>query len=181
MVPQEIRRSVLEYLQTPLRTNLSGVEVIEPLWVGEQGDVRFGRSKATPGRMLQVVDYTDPHGQSRHFVFYLRQEEDGSWSVHGGGGGSGGVVIRPYPWLNLAASWGDFGMWAGGYVSDNGTGVTRARLIGPDNLLMEDTIAEGRALFMTEHPVHDLAPITAELFNGSGELVGSHKAFAARQ
>jgi hypothetical protein len=178
MVPQEIRDAVLEHLTTSRPTNINGVETIDPRRAEDPSDIQFGRAKDTPGRRLQVVDYKDQHGRPWHFVLFLRQEEDGRWRVHGGGGGGGDMLIRPYPWVNLAASWGDFGMWAGGYLSDNGMGVTRARLIGPDNLVIEDTIAEGHALFMTEHPVHYLAPIVAELFNDSGELVGSHKAFA---
>jgi hypothetical protein len=178
MVPQEIHDAVLEHLTTARPTNINGVEAKDPRLAGDPADIQFGRSKAATGRRLQVVDYMGANGHRWHFVLFLRQEEDGRWRVHGGGGGGGDMLIRPYPWVNLAASWGDFGMWAGGYLSDNGMGVTRARLIGPDNLVIEDTIAEGHALFMTEHPVHDLAPIVAELFNDSGELVGSHKAFA---
>jgi hypothetical protein len=180
MVPQEIQDAVLEHLNTPLQTNIAGVEANDPRLAADPADIQFGRSKATPGRRLQVVDYMGTHGHRWHFVLFLRQEEDGRWRVHGGGGGGGGVITKPYPWVNLTASWGDFGMWAGGYVSDNGMGVTQARLIGPDDLLIEDTIAENHALFMTEHPVHDITPIIAELFNRSGELVGSHAAFAAR-
>src|SRR6185437_2802931 len=125
-----------------------------------------------------VVEYRDLHGDTWNFVFFLRRNDEGRWQMESGGGGSGAPVVRSYPSLNLAASWGQFGMWAGGQVSDLGTGVTRARLRGPDGLVVEDTIAAGCALFMTDRPVNDPSVLEAELFNQAGDLVGSHKPFA---
>lgn len=92
--------------------------------------------------------------------------------------------MRPHPpraLVNLAGSWGDCGLWAGGRVLDNGAGVTRVRLSGPGGLVLEDVVDGGHALFMTERPFHDPEALTAELFAAAGQLVGSHGAFFPRR
>ncbi|MGH2410459.1 MAG: hypothetical protein ACRDGS_08845, partial [Chloroflexota bacterium] len=178
MEPNEPRQLILYNLTLPLA---SRNEAPDPLRAADPASVRFVRAVAAPGRYLQAVEYTDLHGDAWHYVFYLRQNGDGRWTMESGGGGGGGLVTRPYPSLNLAASWGQFGMWAGGRVSDLGTGVTRARLRGPDGLVVEDTITDGYALFMTDRPVPDPSVLEAELYNAAGDLVGSHKPFPQRR
>jgi hypothetical protein len=174
MEPNEPRQAILDELAAP-RPDQDGKR--DPLRAADPASIRFVRAVAAPGRYLQAVEYTDLHGDFWHYVFFLRRNDEGRWKVESGGGGGGPPVTRSYPSLNLAASWGRSGMWAGGRVSDLGTGVTRARLLGPDGLVIEDEIADGYALFMTDQPVHDLAPLEAELFNQAGDLVGSHKPF----
>ncbi len=177
MTSGDPRRALMEYLVTPRIRHINGIEVNDPLTAADPASIRFGRALAASGRRLHVVDYTDLHGQTWHFVFFLREDENGQWHVAGGGGGGNGALSRPRPSVNLAAGWGGFGMWAGGRVLDNGADVTRVRLGGPDGLVLEDMVAEGHALFITEQPVLDPSPIRAELFDVAGLLVESHNAF----
>ena len=165
MESNEPRQMILDNLITPRPIREGAAEVHDSLRAADPASIQFVRAVTAPGRYLQAVQHTDLHGDTWHYVFFPRQNDEGRWRVESGGGGSGPPVLRSYPSLNLAASWGQFGQWAGGRVSDLGTGVTRVRLLGPDGLVVEDTIADGYALFMTDQPVADPSILEAELFN----------------
>jgi len=59
-------------------------------------------------------------------------------------------------------------------VSDNGLGVTLARLISNNGVVLEDTVENGMILFVTNQNVE--MPVQVELYDGASKLVGSHRA-----
>ena len=81
---------------------------------------------------------------------------------------------RSYPWVNLAGGWNRDLFWAGGRVLDNGLDVVRVRLISENGIVLEDTVQDRLALFVSNKWVE--RPLKVELYDRSGKMVGTHQA-----
>ena len=81
---------------------------------------------------------------------------------------------RAYAWANLAGGWKDNLLWAGGRVLDNGLNVVRVSLISNNGIALEDTVQDSLVLFVSDQWVQ--RPLRVELYDPSGNLVGTHQA-----
>ncbi len=135
--------------------------------------VRFLKERTIPGYQLHAVTFEDETGQHHYGDFFLGQDTTVTWHVSGAGWGEN-VPVRNQPWANLGGGGDGNVFYAGGYVSDNGLGVTLARLISNNGVVLEDTVENGMILFLTNQNVE--MPVQVELYNGASELVGSHRA-----
>jgi hypothetical protein len=129
-----------------------------------------------PGRQLYAVVFTNQEGLEVFCACELRQQEDGTWSVHGSaGGGLGGGRPSESPRANLGGSPGgqSSGCYFGGLVEVDSAGeVARVDLVSADGVTLDDSVEEGVVLFLGEGPV-DL-PLSAELYDRAGKLVAAH-------
>jgi hypothetical protein len=139
--------------------------------------VRVLKRRDLPGRQLYAIAFTTQEGHDAFCACELRQQEDGTWTVHGSAGGGLGVPRRETPWANLGGSPGNqaSGCYFGGRIEGDPTGeIVRVRLVCANDLTLEDTVEEGIVLFLGERAV-DL-PLFAELYDRAGQMVASHLA-----
>jgi hypothetical protein len=95
------------------------------------------RRRAIPGRQVVALHYPDTADEPWSWIIRLIQDDDGSWRVCGGGGGGGNPRFDK-PYVNLAGSWGEYGLALGGWVSGGEPGG-RGRLTWGEMLLEVDT------------------------------------------
>lgn len=129
---------------------------------------------------LHAVKYEDPTGQWHTGICYVDQDESGHWSV------SQTFFLFPrrehkgkleHPDVGLTMSKKEvFRAW--GPVIDNGFGVTRVRLTGSDDIVLEDSVEDGIVLFITEQQPQE--PIVVELYNHAKVVVHRRIANAAK-
>jgi hypothetical protein len=155
--------------------------VANPRFYGAQPrSVRVLKQRDLPGRQLCAVAFTTEEGREVFCACELRQQDDGSWSVHGSAGGGLGGPPGTTPWANLGGSPGGHasGCYFGGLVQGDPTGeVTRVRLVSADGATLDDTVEEGVVLFLGEGPVG--LPLSAELYDQAGKVVERHVAIRA--
>src|SRR5262245_32575582 len=141
--------------------------VANPAFYGAQlQSVHVLKQRALPGRQLYGVTFTSTQGREVFCVCELRQQDDGAWSAHGSAGGGLGGPAEETPRANLGGSPGGnaSGGYFGGLVQGDPAGeVTRVRLVSADGVILEDTVEEGRILFLAERPVG--LPLSAELYD----------------
>jgi hypothetical protein len=110
------------------------------------------KRRAIPGRQVCALTYRDTDGNQWSWTIRLIEDEQGSWMVCGGGGGSGDGPERDQPWVNLAGSWGRYGLALGGPVGGRGAErAASARLRIGDRVLVDD-LDRGVVLFVTSEP-----------------------------
>jgi hypothetical protein len=138
--------------------------------------VRFLQERSLPGRQLYVVMFENEEGQQEQWFQCVLQDMPDHWRNAGGANIGKGEEMpkRDYPWVNLAGGWRRDLFWAGGRVLDNGLNVVRVRLISEDRIVLEDTVQDGLVLFVTDQWVQ--RPLQVELYDRSGNLVGTHQA-----
>ncbi len=135
--------------------------------------LRVLKRREAPGRQVHALAYEDAACDPWSWIVRLIEDENGSWRVCGGGGGSGGArgnPERPYPWINYAGCWGKYGLPLGGRVT--GTGAERAesaRLLIRDTVLVDD-VDGGVVLFVTSEPTAG-SRATIELQAGDGSVL----------
>lgn len=93
------------------------------------------KRRVAPGRQVLALAYEDTAGGRWFWIIRLIEDDKGAWRVCGGGGGSGDPQWDE-PYINLAGSWGRYGLALGGRVSGPGTdGAASARLRIGETLL----------------------------------------------
>jgi hypothetical protein len=125
------------------------------------------KRRVISGRQVVALTYRDTADQPWSWIIRLVQDDDGSWRVCGGGGGGGNPRLDK-PYVNLAGSWGRYGLALGGWVSGGGPAAT-ARLTWRETLLEDDTDRDV-VLFVTSEPAVGAKAIV-ELLAGDGSVL----------
>lgn len=129
----------------------SGNQPTRPQFPPVLSSMEIVKRRGVPGRQVVALTYQDT-GDGRWFwIIRLIENAQGSWRVCGGGGGSGNPQWDE-PYINLAGSWGTFGLALGGRVSGAGTErAASARLRLGETVLVDDTDRDV-VLFVTSEP-----------------------------
>jgi len=183
------KQTIIDFLSTPLAESNSPLIVesdSRPLKAvlrtsGGLGaitsTIQFLKERTLPRHQAYIVSFEDGKGQKWEFICFIVQEEQNNWVFKGGSGGSPDQTVeRKQPWANLSGGWTEGGFYAGGRVHDNEFGTVRVSLFSNDGLILEDTVDDGRVLFLTDKE-NVLAPVQARLYASPGRLVSSHTVF----
>jgi hypothetical protein len=125
------------------------------------------KRRAIPRRQVVALTYRDTADEPWSWIIRLAQDDDGSWRVCGGGGGQGNPRLDK-PYVNLAGSWGEFGLALGGWVSGGEPGAS-GRLTWGEMLLADDTDRDV-VLFVTSEPAVGAKAIV-ELLAADGSVL----------
>jgi hypothetical protein len=138
--------------------------------------IRFLQERSLPDRQLHYVAFENEEGDQEHWLCCVLQEMPGHWRFVGGANMSNVETMprRAYAWANLAGGWNDKLLWAGGRVLDNGLNVVRVSLISDNGIVLEDTVQDGLVMFVSDQWVQ--GPLRVELYDASGNVVGTHQA-----
>ncbi len=126
-------------------------------------------------RRLYAVSFDD---QQHNSWFWLvaaeRDHRTGSWVAVDVAGGSGRIPRRSQPWLNLAGSWGQGRLYAGGEIHTAGASVAEVRLTLVDGTQLTDNAQADVALFLSDRTAAE--PATVDIFDTNGQLLTTHAA-----
>jgi hypothetical protein len=112
--------------------------------------IRFLQERTLPDLRLHAVTFENEDGRQDWWFCCVRQYLPGHWRSAGGANFHPAKNIsREHPWINLAGGWNRDFLWAGGRVLDNGLDVVRVRLISENGIVLEDTVQDGLALFLS--------------------------------
>jgi len=137
--------------------------------------IRFLQERTLPDLQLHALTFENEDGQQEHYIWCVRQDMPGHWRSAGGANFHPAENIsRGHPWVNLAGGWSRNFLWAGGRVLDDGLDVVRVRLISENGIVLEDTVQDGLALFISDRWVE--RPLQVELYDRSEKLLGTHQA-----
>jgi len=137
--------------------------------------IRILKERTVPLHYASLVAFEDVQGQKWEFACFVVQEGQHNWVFKSGGSVSQKNVER-FPHVNLAGGWAEGGFSAGGRVYANGADIVRVDIISIDGILFDDTVDDGRVLFVTDR--EDIfPPVRALLYDSTGVLVNSHIVF----
>jgi hypothetical protein len=125
------------------------------------------KRRVISGRQVVALTYRDTADEPWSWIIRLLQDDDGSWRVCGGGGGGGNPRFDT-PYVNIAGSWGEYGLALGGWVSGGEPGA-RGRLTWGEMLLEDDTDRDV-VLFVTSEPAVGARAIV-ELLAADGSVL----------
>jgi hypothetical protein len=114
------------------------------------------------------------------YTLSLIQGHDGAWQVIGGSGGSAeeppeSAPKRGHPWVNLGGGGWPRQFYAGGAIEEDNGAVARVLLRSANGIELEDTVEQGEVLFLSDDVIQ--TPLEVELYDGAGNLAGSHMLF----
>jgi hypothetical protein len=185
MATNDPRQVIIDFLSAPsipTSTPVSGNETRPRGRISRGGfgakteTMHFLKERVIPGRQVHFVTFEDEAARTMHISCYVAQDKHGDWHFRGGaGGGSGRGPIRDHAWANLGGGGWPDDFYAGGYVMDNGLDVALVRLVYGEGQALEDSVESRIVLFVTDQKVQ--RPMKAELYDRSGQLVGSHILF----
>jgi hypothetical protein len=127
------------------------------------------KRRQVPGRKVQALAYQDTAGSPWFWIIRLIEDEDGSWRVCGGGGGSGDPQWDR-PCINLAGSWGEYGLALGGRVTGTGAEQAASARLGIRDAVLVDDVGGGVVLFVTSEPTAG-SRATIELLARDGSIL----------
>lgn len=190
MTDPDARRAIIEHLTEPsTRERLiqdapppgdgpaarPGASVVHGKpFAADQPTIQFVKERGIPDRRLYAVTFDDEQHQSWFWLIAAERDRTGSWSAVGVAGGSGQVPERSEPWLNLAGSWGQGRLYAGGEIHPAGASVAKVRLTLADGTQLTDNAQAGVALFISDQVAE---PATVDIYDTTGQLLASHAAF----
>lgn len=125
------------------------------------------KRRAIPGRQVVALTYRDTADEPWSWIIRLIEDDEGSWRVCGGGGGGGNPRFDK-PLINLAGSWGRYGLALGGWVSGGGPAASARFTWG--EMLLEDDTDRDVVLFVTSEPAVG-ATATVELLAADGSVL----------
>ncbi len=181
------RQTVIDFLSAPLSEPDSSLSIVSDAKPRE-GVMRTSggmgafpsticilKERTVPLHYASLITFKDVQGQVWEFACFVVQEGQRNW-VFKGGGSVSQKNVEPLPHVSLAGGWAEGGFSAGGRVNANGIDIVRVDIISVDGLIFDDTVDDGRVLFVTDR--EDIfAPVRALLYNSSGTLVNSHIVF----
>ena len=158
-------------------------------WIGSavKEKIYFIREYSLPDRQVHIVIYEDINGQVLDYIANVSRNELGVWQVNGTSKSlhKGSLRKKPtlsFPWVRIiGGGWGNLGNgWgnhfsAGGYLTDKAIDAKIVRLIFKNGAILEDSVQNDTVLFITDQKVQ--VPVQVEVYNGSGELLGTQIAF----
>ena len=191
---QEPKQIIIEFLSLPpgaLQPNNPPTGIDQSTWhpgelrsgggpAARPTTIRFLQDRKLPNCQLHEVSFENEAGQEEHWLCCVQETSPGHWLFVGGGNIAEAEHSpkRSHPWANLAGSLGKEVGWTGGRVLDNGLDVVSVRLISENGVTLEDAVQNGLVLFVTDRWLE--RPLHVELYDRSGNLVGSHQAFSQR-
>jgi len=181
------RQTIIDFVSTPISNIDSPIEIASDTGLrkgefhtsGGLGAVvetiRFLKERTIPLHYAALISFQDTNGQSWEFACFAVQEEQRHWYFKGGGS-----ISRQnndlLPHANLAGGLAEGGFYAGGYIHGNGAAIVRAGLVFIDGFIFEDTVDDGRVLFVTDRE-DVFPPVRVLLYDSSDTLINSHIAF----
>lgn len=120
-------------------------------------------------RQVHALTYRDTAGGSWFWIVRLIEDDEGSWRVCGGGGG-GGEPAWDTPRINLAGSWGPYGLALGGRVAGTGSEQAASARLRLGETVLVDDVGRGVVLFVTSEPTAD-AVVSVELLARDGSVL----------
>ncbi len=137
--------------------------------------IRFHKERLIPLHYAALLTFVDANARTWEFACFARQEGEHNW-VFKGGGSISTKNVEKMPHVNIAGGWVEGGFYAGGIVNMNGKTITRAKILSTDGLIFEDSVDDGRVLFVTDR--EDIfAPVRVLLYDVAGVVVSSHIGF----
>ena len=130
--------------------------------------IRFLKERVEADRAMLAVEFEGIDNTRWRYVFGAARQADGSWTADGGAGsgGEGEPEVRE-PWANFGGwGWPRF-LCLGGRV--HGEGVKSVRLIDAGGRIVEDDVANGIALLLSNQPVE--MPCRLELLDREGAVL----------
>lgn len=109
------------------------------------------KRRVVPGRQVHALSYLDTAGSRWFWIIRLIEDDDGSWRVCGGGRGNGDPK-GDKPYVNLAGSWGEYGLALGGRVTGSGAERAASARIRIGDRVVVDDVGHGVVLFVTSEP-----------------------------
>lgn len=138
---------------------------------------RFLKVRALAHRQLHFVTFRDAQDFERSMTCYVVEDGNGIWQLQGAsGGGSAHTMQSPTPLVSLGGGGWPSAFYAGGYVYSNDLDIVRVRLVGNNNVVLEDSVEHGIVLFLSEQLVE--VPIQALLYDRHGTVVAQHSVFS---
>jgi hypothetical protein len=130
--------------------------------------IRFLKERVEGDRALLAVEFEGVDNTKWRYVFGASRRAGADWSADGGAGGGGGTEPQVHePWANFGGwGWPRF-LCLGGRV--HGEGVVRVRLTDADGRVVEDDVANGVALLLSNQPVQ--MPCRMELLDLEGQVL----------
>jgi len=181
------RQAIIDFLSAPVSTPDSAITITSDAkerlgamytggGMGAVADtIRFLKERTVPLHYAALLTFADTNGKMWEFACFARQEGGHTWVFKGGGSVSDKNNGRQ-PHANLAGGWAEGGFYAGGIVHGNGIEVAHAKIVSVDGLTFEDTVENGRVLFVTDR--EDIfAPVRVLLYDAAGVVVNSHIGF----
>lgn len=136
--------------------------------------IQFVKERGIPDHRLYAVTFDDEQHQGWFWLVAAERDRDGRWVAVSVAGGSGQSPQRSEPWLNLAGSWGQGRLYAGGEIHPAGASVAEVRLTLADGTQLTDNAQADVALFLSDQVAE---PATVEMFDNNGQLLATHAAF----
>ncbi|HEY7021289.1 MAG TPA: hypothetical protein VH349_09230 [Ktedonobacterales bacterium] len=142
--------------------------------------VVFVKERHLPNRVAYNVRFTTRTGMRMRYTVSLAQGNDGAWQVTGGAGGSAeeppeSAPKHGQPLANLGGGGFSRQFYAGGAIEEDNGAVVRVHLRSANGVELEDAVESGEVLIVTDDVVQ--TPLEVELYDSSGNLVGSHRLF----
>jgi hypothetical protein len=128
-----------------------GTRLTRPPFPPVLSSMEILKRKGVPGRQVVALAYRDTDGGRWSWIIRLIEDDEGSWRVCGGGGGSGDPQWDE-PYVNLASSWGRYGLALGGQISGRGTERAASALLRIGETLLTDDTDQDVVLFVTSEP-----------------------------
>ena len=181
------RQTIIDFVTTPISAADSPVEIEsdDGPRVGEfhssgglgavASTIRFLKERTIPLHYAALISFVDVNAHVWEMACFVVEEKQNHWYFK-----SGSSISRqnnePLPHANLAGGLAEGGFYAGGYIHTNGTSIVRASLISVDGIVFEDTVDDGRVLFVTDR--EDIfPPVRVLLYNAANTLMNSHIIF----
>jgi len=142
--------------------------------------VVFIKERHLPNRVAYNVRFTKRAGMRMRYTLAFAQGNDGAWQVLGGAGGSAedqpeNAPKRGHAYANLGGGGWPRQFYAGGAIKEDNGAIARVRLRSANGVELEDTVEQGEVLFMSDDAIH--TPLEVELYDGAGNIAGSHMLF----
>ncbi len=181
------RQTIIDFVTTPISAADSPVEIEsdDGPRIGEfhtsgglgavASTIRFLKERTIPLHYAALISFVDVNAQVWELACFAVEEEQRHWYFKSGSSISH-KNNEPLPHANIAGGLAEGGFYAGGYIHANGTNITRASLVSVDGIIFEDTVDDGRVLFVTDRE-NVFPPVRVLLYDESDKLVNSHIAF----
>lgn len=181
------RQTIIDFVSTPISVAASPIEIASDAGprkgkfhtTGGLGalasSICFLKERTIPLHYAALISFEDTNGQTWEFACFAVQEAQRHWYFKGGSSISR-QNEHSLPHANLAGGLAEGGFYVGGYIHANSIPIAHASLVSVDGLIFEDTIDDGRVLFVTDRE-DVFPPVRVLLYDDANTLVNSHIVF----
>jgi hypothetical protein len=195
MAERDPRAAIIEYLTRPAadappaERTAPGKQPGRPVayavkgksFTADPATIEFVKERGTDERRLFAVTFEDLQRNEWFWLTAAERDQAGNWTARGVAGGSDGPRSRPVPrstrsqpWLNLAGSWGQGRIYAGGKIHSAGASIGCLCLTLGDGTELTDDAEAGVALFLSDQTAQP--PTTVNIYGTDGRLLVSQRA-----